>query len=58
MDTDSQALENLSPDECMRLMGSVAVGRIVYSRQALPAVELVNFVLEALSLHSRPTPWS
>ena len=45
MDTDSRALEHLSPDECMRLMGSVAVGRIVYSRQALPAVELVNFAL-------------
>ena len=45
MDTDSPVLENLSPDECMRLMGSVAVGRIVYSRRALPAVELVNFAL-------------
>jgi hypothetical protein len=29
----------------MRLMGSVPVGRIVYTRQALPAVELVNFGL-------------
>ena len=29
----------------MRLMASVPVGRIVYSRQALPAVELVNFAL-------------
>jgi len=45
MDTDSLALEHLSPDECMRLMGSVAVGRIVYTRQALPAVALVNFAL-------------
>jgi hypothetical protein len=26
-------------------MGSVSVGRIVYTRQALPAVELVNFAL-------------
>jgi nitroimidazol reductase NimA-like FMN-containing flavoprotein (pyridoxamine 5'-phosphate oxidase superfamily) len=45
MDTESLALEHLSPDECMRLMGSVPVGRIVYTRQALPAVELVNFAL-------------
>ena len=45
METDSLALEHLSPDECMRLMGSVPVGRIVYTRQALPAVELVNFAL-------------
>jgi len=29
----------------MRLMGSVPVGRIVYTRQALPAVEMVNFTL-------------
>jgi len=29
----------------MRLMGSVPVGRIVYTRQALPAVEMVNFAL-------------
>jgi uncharacterized protein len=45
MDTDSLALEHLSPDDCMRLMSSVPVGRIVYTRQALPAVELVNFAL-------------
>ena len=30
----------------MRLMRSVPVGRIVYTRQALPAVELVNFTLD------------
>jgi nitroimidazol reductase NimA-like FMN-containing flavoprotein (pyridoxamine 5'-phosphate oxidase superfamily) len=45
MDTDSRELEHLSREECMRLMGSVPVGRIVYTRQALPAVELVNFAL-------------
>ena len=45
MDTDEPKLEHLSRDECMRLMGSVPVGRIVYTRQALPAVELVNFAL-------------
>jgi uncharacterized protein len=45
MDSDGRALEQLSWGECMRLMGSVPVGRIVYTRQALPAVELVNFAL-------------
>jgi uncharacterized protein len=45
MDSDSPALERLSRYECMRLMGSVPVGRIVYTRQAMPAVELVNFAL-------------
>jgi uncharacterized protein len=45
MDSDSPVLEQLSRDECLRLMNSVGVGRIVYTRQALPAVELVNYVL-------------
>ena len=45
MDSDGPTLEQLSRAECMRLMGSVPVGRIVYTRQALPAVELVNFAL-------------
>jgi uncharacterized protein len=45
MDLYSLALEKLSRDECMRLVRSVPVGRIVYTRQALPAVELVNFAL-------------
>ncbi len=45
MDANHSALEQLSRAECMRLMGTVPVGRIVYTRQALPAVELVNFTL-------------
>ena len=45
MDVERPVLEHLSPDECIRLMASVPVGRIVYTRQALPAVELVNFAL-------------
>ncbi len=44
-DTDSPVLEQLSRDECLQLMKSVAVGRIVYTRQALPAVDLVNYML-------------
>ena len=36
----------LSRDECLRLMASVPVGRIIYTRQALPAVDLVNFTLD------------
>lgn len=45
MDANGSALEQLSRAECMRLMGAVPVGRIVYTRRALPAVELVNFAL-------------
>ena len=46
MDVNGPVLEQLSRGECLRLMGSVPVGRIVYTRQALPAVELVNFALD------------
>jgi uncharacterized protein len=46
MYSDSSALKQLTRGECLRLMASVAVGRIIYTRQALPAVELVNFALD------------
>jgi nitroimidazol reductase NimA-like FMN-containing flavoprotein (pyridoxamine 5'-phosphate oxidase superfamily) len=46
MYSDGEALEQLIEDDCLRLMASVPVGRIIYTRQALPAVELVNFALD------------
>ena len=46
MDTNDSEVERLSRDQCMRLLGSVPLGRIVYTRGALPAVELVNFTLD------------
>jgi uncharacterized protein len=46
MYSDGSALKPLTRDECLRLMASVPVGRIIYTRQALPAVELVNFALD------------
>jgi hypothetical protein len=46
MYSDGSALERLSRDECLTLMASVPVGRIIYTRRALPAVELVNFALD------------
>jgi hypothetical protein len=46
MHSNGSALKQLSRDECLRLMASVPVGRIIYTRQALPAVELVNFALD------------
>jgi hypothetical protein len=46
MYSDGSALEQLSRDDCLRLMASVSVGRIIYTRRALPAVELVNFALD------------
>jgi len=46
MHSDGSALRHLSRDECLTLMASVPVGRIIYTRQALPDVELVNFALD------------
>jgi hypothetical protein len=40
----------------MRLLGSVPLGRIVYTRGALPAVELVNFTLDAGDIIIRTDP--
>ena len=46
MHSDGSALQRLSRNECLTLMASVPVGRIVYTQRALPAVELVNFALD------------
>ena len=46
MDFNGATLEHLSRDECLLLVRQVPVGRIVYTRQALPAVELVNFAVD------------
>jgi hypothetical protein len=35
----------LSRQECLDLLGSVRIGRLVYTRQALPAVEPVSFAV-------------
>jgi uncharacterized protein len=55
-DGHSSALDHLPQDECLRLLASVPVGRIVYSRQALPAVELVNFALDGGDIVIRTDP--
>ena len=46
MKPDGQGLEELSRAESLRLLGSVPVGRIVYTLQALPAIAVVNFALD------------
>ena len=45
MQPDDRALKELSRAECLRLLATVPIGRISYTRQALPAVEPVNFAL-------------
>jgi hypothetical protein len=46
MYSNGSSPQHLSKGECLRLMASVPVGRIIYTRQALPAVDLVNFTLD------------
>ncbi len=46
MYSDGSAPQRLSRDECLTLLATVPVGRIIYTRRALPAVELVNFALD------------
>jgi uncharacterized protein len=43
---DGPVLEELPRAECLRLLATVAIGRISYTRQALPAVEPVNFAFD------------
>jgi uncharacterized protein len=45
MQRDSAGLEILSRDDSLCLLGSVPVGRVVFTDRALPAVQPVNFVL-------------
>ncbi|MFF3448650.1 pyridoxamine 5'-phosphate oxidase family protein [Streptomyces sp. NPDC002667] len=39
-------MHRLDRQECLRLLAKVPVGRVVYTRQALPAVLPVNFCLD------------
>jgi len=46
MQPGGPVLEELSRAECLRLLATVTIGRISYTRQALPAVDPVNFALD------------
>ncbi|MFI7464862.1 pyridoxamine 5'-phosphate oxidase family protein [Nonomuraea sp. NPDC049646] len=46
MQLDSSGLQVLSREECLRLLSSTPIGRIVYTDRALPAVQPVNFCLD------------
>ncbi|TCO62248.1 pyridoxamine 5'-phosphate oxidase family protein [Actinocrispum wychmicini] len=47
---DAAGLEILSAEECLRLLDEVAVGRIVYTDRALPAIQPVNFIVDGPSV--------
>ncbi|MWA03419.1 pyridoxamine 5'-phosphate oxidase family protein [Actinomadura sp. LD22] len=45
MQLDRSGLEILGPDECRDLLRHAEVGRIVFTHNALPAIQPVNYVL-------------
>jgi len=55
MRSDASGLEMLSRQECLKLLASVSLGRIVFTDQALPAVQPIAFVLdgEDVVIHPR-----
>jgi len=48
--------EQLTMAECLRLLASVQVGRIVYTTRALPAVDLVYFAVDGDDIVIRTDP--
>jgi len=52
----ARPLAQLTVTECLRLLSSAAVGRIVYTQRAMPAVELVNFTLDGGDIVIRTDP--
>lgn len=53
---NAPGLEDLEPDECMRLLGSVGVGRVGVTIDALPAVLPVNYVVSGGAIVFRTVP--
>src|SRR5262245_47213677 len=58
MDRDGNGLEILERGECLALLGSVPLGRVVFTERALPAVQPVNFVLDEECVVIRTAPRS
>ncbi|MBA9005244.1 pyridoxamine 5'-phosphate oxidase family protein [Thermomonospora cellulosilytica] len=46
MPYDTAGLEILGTEECLSLLAQAPIGRIVFTDRALPAIQLVNFVLD------------
>lgn len=55
---ESAGLEVLEPSESLRLLSGARIGRIIFTDQALPAVQPVNFVLDGDAVLLRTTSGS
>ena len=58
MNADAPTLRLLPAGECLRRLRSVPVGRIAYTKNALPAVEPVKFALDGRHIVIRIDPGS
>ncbi|MFF5209622.1 pyridoxamine 5'-phosphate oxidase family protein [Streptosporangium sp. NPDC000396] len=58
MKVDSAGLHVLSREECIILLSSTPIGRIVFTDRALPAVQPVNFCLDGENIIIRTTTGS
>lgn len=43
---DQRELQELSPQEALRLLADAAMGRVVFTQRALPAVRVVNHIVD------------
>jgi uncharacterized protein len=55
---DAHGLEILGRQDCLGLLGSVPLGRVVFTDQALPAIQPVNFLLDGDDVIIRTSPGS
>jgi uncharacterized protein len=55
---DGDGLETLDRHECLALLGSVPLGRVVFTERALPAVQPVGFALDRDCVIIRTAPGS
>ncbi|MBB5782808.1 pyridoxamine 5'-phosphate oxidase family protein [Nonomuraea jabiensis] len=58
MQVDSSGLQVLSREECLGLLSTTPIGRIVFTEHALPAVQPVNFHLDGRSIVIRTSTGS
>jgi len=55
---ENSATDVLGRAECLRLLGSVSVGRVAFTSNALPSVQAVTFVLHGQEVVFRTSPGS
>ncbi len=55
---DAHGLEILGRQDCLELLGSVSLGRVVFTDRALPAIQPVNFLLDGEDVIIRTSPGS